>query len=84
MTITDLNEIQRIPAEMLLVRSLLERHDRAKILEVYFDRLDGRVPDEIPEEVRDLYALEMDQIKSYLLGQHPVDPLLQKLFRIMN
>lgn len=84
MTLSDLNEIKRIPSEMLAIRSVLEKHDRAKILEIYFSRLDGREPSEADEEVKDLYDMDLEQIKSFLLGQHPQDPLLQKLFRIMN
>lgn len=67
-----------------IVRSVLERFERAKILEVYFARLDGRVPNDVPEEVSDLYEIELSDIKAFLLGQHPQDTLLHKVFRIMN
>lgn len=67
-----------------LVRSILEKYERSKILEVYFARIDGRLPEIIPPEQRDLYEIELLSIKGFLLGQHPQDTLLLKLFRIMN
>jgi predicted transcriptional regulator len=65
-------------------RSVLDKFERSKILEVYFARLDGRMPDIIPEELKELYEIELISIKSFLLGQHPQDPLLHKIFRMMN
>lgn len=65
-------------------RVILERFERAKILEVYFSRIDGRIPKIIPEAYEDLYSLELSSIKNFLLGQHPQDKLLAKIFRIMH
>ena len=65
-------------------RVILERFERAKILEVYFSRIDGRIPKNIPEAYEDLYSIELTCIKNFLLGQHPQDTLLAKIFRIMN
>ena len=67
-----------------MVRSTLEKFDRSKILEVYFSRIDGRVPETILPEFAALYDIELDQIKAFLLGQHPQDTLLHRLFKIMN
>lgn len=66
------------------VRSVLEQFERSKILEVYFARLDGRIPEIIPSELNELYEIELSSIKGFLLGQHPQDTLLMKVFRIMN
>lgn len=66
------------------VRSVLEQFERSKILEVYFSRLDGRLPESIPSEFQELYEIELSSIKGFLLGQHPQDTLLMKVFRIMN
>jgi hypothetical protein len=79
-----LSEKEEALREMKMTREALEKFERSKILEIYFARLDGRVPDEIPFEHEDLYALELEKIKKFLLGQHPQDPILQKIFRIMS
>ena len=31
-----------------------------------------------------LYDIDLQDIKSFLMGQHPHDPILSKIFRIMN
>lgn len=67
----------------LWVRTVLEKFERSKILEVYFLRLDGRTPDDIPADHQELYEIELNEIKAFLLGQHPQDTLLHKIFRIM-
>lgn len=65
-------------------RLILERFERAKILEIYFSRIDGRIPKTIPEDYEELYKIELSSIKNFLLGQHPQDKLLAKIFRIMH
>jgi hypothetical protein len=70
--------------EVKMTRTILEKFERSKILEIYFTRLDGRVPEEIPFELEDIYRLELSAIKKFLLGQHPLDPILQRIFNIMN
>ncbi len=67
-----------------MTRMILEKFERSKILEVYFSRIDGRIPQSIPDSYQELYQLELGAIKSYLLGQYPQDTLLTKIFRIMN
>jgi hypothetical protein len=79
-----LSEEEKALREMKMTREALGKFERSKILEIYFARLDGRVPDEIPSEHEELYALELADIKNFLLGQHPQDPILQKIFRIMS
>jgi hypothetical protein len=52
------------------VRSILEKYDRSKILEIYFSRMDGRVHENIPLEYSDLYQMSLEDIKHFLSGQH--------------
>jgi hypothetical protein len=70
--------------EESMPRTTLEKFERAKILEVYFARLDGRTAQNIPSEFAALYELDLQEIKTFLLGQHPRDNLLHSLFRVMN
>lgn len=77
---TNTNEIQN----QISCRNKLDKFERSQILEVYFLRADGRTSEEYPVELTDLYELDMASIKSYLLNQHPKDPILHKLFNIMN
>lgn len=79
-----MSEKKEAETDALIVRTVLERFERSKILEVYFARMDGRIPEEIPVEYHDLYQLELNDIKGFLLGQHPQDTLLHKIFRIMS
>lgn len=65
-------------------RITLGKFERSKILQVYFARLDGRSPEEIPSEYAELYSIELPVIKSFLLNQHPQDALLQKIFKMMS
>lgn len=82
--VTISKEVSESKSEPLLTRTILEKFERAKILEVYFSRLDGRVPDEIPADSHELYEVDLKDIKAFLLGQHPQDTLLHKIFRIMS
>lgn len=79
-----LSEKEVSTKDALWIRTVLEKFERSKILEIYFLRLDGRSPEEIPAECSELYQLELNDIKSFLLGQHPQDTLLHKIFRIMS
>ncbi len=79
-----MTENQTTLKDSQMTRIILEKFERSKILEVYFSRIDGRIPKSIPDSYQELYQLELGAIKSYLLGQHPQDTLLTKIFRIMN
>lgn len=65
-------------------RSTLAKFERAKILEIYFSRLDGRKPEFVPEEFESLYRIELGEIKNFLLGQHPQDAILQRILKVMS
>lgn len=83
-SMNDLSEKKSTALKANLVRTTLEKFERAKILEIYFSRIDGRTPDIVPASLQELYEIDLQDIKSFLLGQHPHDPLLSKVFRIMN
>jgi hypothetical protein len=70
--------------DLLLTRKTLDKFERSKILEVYFARLDGRIPDSIPSDHHELYQLELKAIKAFLMGQYPQDTLLQKIFGMLT
>lgn len=80
----ELSEISQSENDILHTRKVLGKFERSKILEIYFSRLDGRVPDEIPFEYEELYKLELKAIKGFLLGQYPHDTLLQRIFKMMH
>lgn len=80
----ELSESKKDIAVSISVRETLEKFERSKILEVYFSRLDGRIPQHISGDYEELYSIELPMIKAFLLGQHPQDTLLQKIFRIMT
>jgi hypothetical protein len=82
--IHDLSETKQYGIDAQMTRITLDKFQRAKILEVYFARLDGRTPETIPSDCQELYEIELSAIKGYLLGQHPQDSLLQKIFKIVH
>lgn len=79
-----LSESQKEIASAISAKEILEKFERSRILEVYFSRLDGRIPEHISDEYQELYQVELVEIKNFLLGQHPQDSLLQKIFRMMS
>lgn len=80
----ELSESSDSLTDLTHIRRTLGKFERSKILEIYFARLDGRIPDEIPVEYEELYQIELNSIKKFLLGQYPQDNLLQRLFKIMH
>lgn len=65
-------------------KDILKRYERTKVLEVYFSRIDGRIPEIIPSDYLDLYSLELNSVKDFLLTQHPHDPILWKILKMMG
>jgi hypothetical protein len=51
------------------VKVILEQYERAKLLEIYFARVNGRGPSHETAECRDLYAIDLRDMKMFLLGQ---------------
>ena len=61
------------------IRVMLEKYEQSKIIEVYFARLDDRLPDIIASAEADLYSMNLEDMKDYLLDQKPANPILQQL-----
>lgn len=76
--------MEALKLETVCVRTMLERYERSKILEVYFARLDGRVPRIVPFDQKPLWEIELSEIKAFLLGQHPQDNLLTRFLSLMS
>ena len=66
------------------VRDVLSRHERYRILELYFNREMGRELDYVPEERRELLGVSQSEIKEYFLSQFPEDPLLHRFLKIVQ
>lgn len=60
-------------------QTILNTFERRVLLDVFFERTDGRTPDTIPASLGDLYSMELGVIRDYLLNQRPLDPLLHKI-----
>lgn len=72
-------ELKHSPKSADEVREIMNRFGRSKVLEVYFARLDERLPDVVPSYEADLYLLDLVQIKEFLLERGHHDPLLKKI-----
>lgn len=66
------------------VREILSRHERYRVLEIYFCRDGGRLPESIPPEREELLDVTQEEMKDYLLGQFPQDPLLHRFLKIIQ
>ncbi len=69
---------------MKTVREILLRHERYRVLEVYFCRERGRLPDVVPTERQELLGVTQEEMKEFLLGQFPQDPLLHRFLKILQ
>ncbi len=69
---------------MKRVREVLQRHERYRVLELYFCREGGRLPEAIPPERMELLEISQEEMKEFLLGQFPQDPLLHKFLKIIQ
>ncbi len=69
---------------MKQVRETLSRHERYRVLELYFCREGGRLPEHIPAERLELLEISQEEMKEFLLGQFPQDPLLHKFLKIIQ
>lgn len=66
------------------VKEILQRHERYRVLELYFCREGGRLPDQIAPERMELLEISQEEMKDFLLGQFPQDPLLHKFLKIIQ
>ena len=69
---------------MKKVKEVLSRHERYRVLELYFCREGGRLPETIPPERMELLEISQTEMKEFLLGQFPQDPLLHKFLKIIQ
>lgn len=69
---------------MTEIRKILSNFENSKILQVYFARIDEIIPEIIPFEFMELYNLELDSLRTYLLNQYPIDPLVHRLLSVLN
>jgi hypothetical protein len=69
---------------MKRVKEVLQRHERYRVLELYFSRESGLLPEGIPPERRELLEISQEEMKEFLLGQFPQDPLLHKFLKIIQ
>jgi hypothetical protein len=72
-------EFKHSPQSPHEVQEIMNRFGRSRVLEVYFARLDERLPEVVPSYEADLYLLPLSQIKEFLLEQGRHDPLLKKI-----
>lgn len=84
MLMDGLLENEKESFDALEIKIILGKFERSKILEIYFARFDGRIPETVPEIYTELYKIELHVIKEYLLGQRPHDPILAKILRLMH
>lgn len=66
------------------VNEILSRHERYRVLEIYFCRESGRLPDHVSPEREELLTVTQEEMKEFLLGQFPQDPLLHRFLRIIQ
>lgn len=66
------------------VKEILSRHERYRVLELYFCREGGRIPEQMPPERMELLEVTQSELKEFLLGQFPQDPLLHRFLRIIQ
>lgn len=64
------------------VREILTRHERYRVLEIYFCRESGRTPENVPNERKELLSITQAEMKDFLMGQFPQDSLLHRFLRI--
>lgn len=67
-----------------VVREILTRHERYRVLELYFRLESGRVPESVPAERMELLEVTQSEMKEFLLGEFPQDPLLHKFLKIIQ
>ncbi len=63
-------------------KKMLDSFERSKILEIYFLRIDGRSDSALAKNYGPLFAIEINEIKDYLLHLDSKDSMLQKFLHI--
>ncbi len=67
---------------MLSGKKYLDSFERALILEIYFLRIEGRPCDLIPKEHELLYSVDLNEMKTYLIGQATKDSILPQVLNV--
>ena len=67
---------------MLSGKKYFDSFERAIILEIYFLRIKGRPFDLIPKEHELLYSVDLNEMKTYLIGQETKDSILPKVLNV--
>jgi hypothetical protein len=67
---------------MVSGKKYLDSFERAKILEIYFLRIEGRTNDSIPRGHEVLYSMDLNEMKTYLLGQETKDSILPQVLNV--
>ena len=67
---------------MVSGKKYLDSFERAKILEIYFLRIEGRINDSIPRVHEVLYSMDLNEMKTYLLGQETKDSILPQVLNV--
>lgn len=80
----EMSEEDFAPLHSENARRTLEKFERAKVLDVYFARVDGRAPENIKSEFEELYRIDLVSIKKFLLEQHPLDPILHSILKVLH
>ena len=65
-------------------RQILSRQHYARVLQVFFERSEGREAQVIPEGFESLYEMDLKLIKDFLLSQHPEDKILNSIFKLYH
>lgn len=66
------------------IRVKLEKHPRAKLIEIYQARSAGKIPEEIPADVKDVFEVELTKLVAFLMGEMTSDKDLHKILNIMS
>ena len=57
----------------------LKKIETKEIFRAYFDRLDGRMPREMPEKLNLLYEIEFEVLRSYIFCQFSEDSIVKEV-----
>jgi hypothetical protein len=66
------------------LRIKLEKHSREKLIEIYLARKGEKLPELIPEELKEVYEMDIAKLLAFLNGQMPDDSTLNRILSIMN
>jgi hypothetical protein len=65
-------------------RQTLEKFERDALIQVYLARAQDQVPEEIPNELAQVYAMDLDILLAYLQGALPDDEFFLKMLLVLS